>query len=327
AGNDHRLGANEAPPAIISIFLGDQLSGIYEKLEDGKLEPGAKAGLLGLGVDVLPPLPKDAGDRNRTSPFAFTGNKFEFRALGSNQSVAGPNVVLNTIVAESIDELATTMEKAVAAGKSVEDALGETIRSVMKDAKAVLFDGDGYSDAWHKEAEKRGLPNYRTTVDALPHLTEAKNVKLFGKYNVLSEREVESREDIYIEQYVKVINIEAETTASIGRTMILPAALAYQQQIAASVSGAKAAGTECVGGKELLDELCGTICKFKAALDQLRKVNDHDDPPTKLEHAKFMLEKVVPAMNTVRELGDDLEKIVPADGWPLPIYRDMLYVK
>jgi glutamine synthetase len=267
------------------------------------------------------------GDRNRTSPFAFTGNRFEFRAVGSSQSIAGPCVVLNTIVAESIDFMVSALEAAVESGTNLQDALRQLIRDVMGDAGAVLFDGDGYSAEWHEEAERRGLPNYKDTVEALPHLLDAKNVEVFGKYNVLSKREVQSRFDIYIEQYIKTVNIEAETTASIARTAILPAALAYQQRIAESVNAVSAAGCDSKGGRDLLAEVCDLVSELKATIDALARINDHQTPAAKLEHARMMRDRVLPAMSAVRGLADRLEKLVPDDLWPLPKYREMLFIK
>ena len=327
AGNDHRLGANEAPPAVMSIFLGEQLEDIYRQLQEGKVAASKKAGFMGLGVEQLPPIPMHTGDRNRTSPFAFTGNRFEFRAVGSSQSIAGPCVVLNTIVAESIDFMVSALEAAVESGTNLQDALRQLIRDVMGDAGAVLFDGDGYSAEWHEEAERRGLPNYKDTVEALPHLLDAKNVEVFGKYNVLSKREVQSRFDIYIEQYIKTVNIEAETTASIARTAILPAALAYQQRIAESVNAVSAAGCDSKGGRDLLAEVCDLVSELKATIDALARINDHQTPAAKLEHARMMRDRVLPAMSAVRGLADRLEKLVPDDLWPLPKYREMLFIK
>jgi len=327
AGNDHRLGANEAPPAVMSIFLGEQLEDIYRQLQEGKVAASKKAGFMGLGVEQLPPIPMHTGDRNRTSPFAFTGNRFEFRAVGSSQSIAGPCVVLNTIVAESIDFMVSALEAAVESGTNLQDALRQLIRDVMGDAGAVLFDGDGYSAEWHEEAERRGHPNYKDTVEALPHLLDAKNVEVFGKYNVLSKREVQSRFDIYIEQYIKTVNIEAETTASIARTAILPAALAYQQRIAESVNAVSAAGCDSKGGRDLLAEVCDLVSEFKATIDALARINDHETPAAKLEHARMMRDRVLPAMSAVRGLADRLEKLVPDDLWPLPKYREMLFIK
>jgi glutamine synthetase len=327
AGNDHRLGANEAPPAIMSIFLGEQLEDIFRQLQEGRVSATKTAGFMGLGVDQLPPIPMHAGDRNRTSPFAFTGNRFEFRAVGSSQSIAGPCVVLNTIVAESIDFMVTELESATGSGEKLEDALHQLIRDIMKDARAILFDGDGYSREWHEEAARRGLPDYKDTVEALPHLLDAKNVDVFGKYRVLSKREVESRFEIYMEQYIKTVNIEAETTASIARTSILPAALSYQTRIAESVNAVSASGCDSKGGRELLAEVCDLVSEFKAAIDALVRVNDHETPATRLDHGLIMRDQVLPAMKAVRALADRLEKIVPDDLWPLPKYREMLFIK
>jgi glutamine synthetase len=282
---------------------------------------------MGLGVDQLPPIPIHAGDRNRTSPFAFTGNRFEFRALGSNQSISGPCVVLNTIVAESVDFMTTELESAIQAGASLEEALRQLIREVMVEVGAILFDGDGYAKEWHEEAARRGLPNYRDTVEALPHLLDAKNVEVFEKYDVLSKREVESRFDVYMEQYIKTLNIEAETTASIARTSILPTALTYQGRIAESVTAVTAAGCESKGGREVLAEVCELASEFKSAIDDLARANDHGTPATRLEHALYMRDQVLPAMNGVRASADRLEKILPDDLWPLPTYREMLFIK
>ena len=232
AANDHRLGANEAPPAIISVFLGDQLQDIIDQLEKGGAKSTKQGGFMEIGVSVLPKLPKDAGDRNRTSPFAFTGNKFEFRAVGGSQSIAGPNTVLNTIVAESLDFIATNLEKAKAAGKDLNKAMQELLPGIIKESKKVLFNGDNYTAEWHKEAEKRGLPNLRNTVECLPVITRKDSVELFTKYKVYTERELQSRLAILAENYVKTVNIEAKLTAFMARTMILPAALRYQGEVA-----------------------------------------------------------------------------------------------
>jgi len=226
AGQDHRLGANEAPPAIISIFLGAELGNVFAAIAAGKVQPSKPGSFLGLGTPVLPPLPLHGGDRNRTSPFAFTGNKFEFRALGSSSSPAFPNTVLNTIVAESVDELTDKLKAALkGSGASLEKAVTSVVKDAWAANKQVVFDGDNYSEAWHKEAEKRGLANLRTTPDALPWLIDKQTVAAFKKYKVLSKRELESRYEVFTEQYVMNINIEAETAASIARTMVLPAAV------------------------------------------------------------------------------------------------------
>jgi glutamine synthetase len=327
AANDHRLGANEAPPAIMSIFLGEQLEEIFRQIGEGRTSAGRPAGFMGLGVDQLPPLPMHAGDRNRTSPFAFTGNRFEFRAVGSSQSIAGPTVVLNTIAAESIGFMTTALEKAVEGGGDLEGALHRLIREIMGEAGSVLFDGDGYSAQWHAEAARRGLPSRRDTVEALPQLLDPKSVELFESQKVLSRRELESRLEIYTEQYAKTLNIEAETTASIAATMILPAALEYQQRVARSVNEAAAAGCDPRGARAVLEEVCEAVSALKAALDELVRVNAAERPARRLEQARTMRDAVLPAQNAVRAAGDRLERLMPDELWPLPTYRDMLFIK
>jgi glutamine synthetase len=327
AANDHRLGANEAPPAIMSIFLGEQLEEIFRQIQEGRPSAGRPTGFMGLGVDQLPPLPMHAGDRNRTSPFAFTGNRFEFRAVGSSQSIAGPTVVLNTIVAESIALMSTELEKAVQDGAELEEALHRKIREIMREASGILFDGDGYSAQWHEEASRRGLPNHRDTVDALQHLLDARNVELFERMGVLSRRELESRLEIYAEQYVKTLNIEAETTASMARTMILPAAVEYQERVARSVNAAAAAGCDPAGTRALLDDVCAAISRLKSAIDHLERNNSPVRPTASLEHAQRMRDRVIPGMAAVRKEADQLEKLLPYELWPLPTYRDLLFIK
>ena len=232
SGNDHRLGANEAPPAIISIFLGEQLTEIFEGIEKGSSNPGKKTGTMTIGVDTLPKLSKHSTDRNRTSPFAFTGNRFEFRAVGSSQSIAGPLVALNTIMAESCDYVATELEKLTGGDASkIPAAIQKVVGQLWKEHKAIVFNGDGYSEAWHAEAEKRGLPNNKNTVAALPALVSETNIKLFEKYEVLSAREVHSRFDVYVERYCKDVNTESLTALSIAKTMLLPAAFRYEARI------------------------------------------------------------------------------------------------
>ena len=221
AGNDHRLGANEAPPAIMSIFLGDQLQDIMDQIEAGEMKSTKKGGFMEVGVTALPKLPKDAGDRNRTSPFAFTGNKFEFRALGSAFSIAGTNTILNTIVAESLDFMATDMEKAIQGGKTLAQSIQALLPTILADSKKVIFNGDNYSEEWHTEAERRGLPNLKNTIEVLPSLVRDDSVALFTKYKVYNDRELHSRYNIMSEAYAKTITIEATMTLTMGRTMIL----------------------------------------------------------------------------------------------------------
>src|SRR5581483_10390005 len=327
AANDHRLGANEAPPAIISIFLGDQLQDVIDQLEKGKPQSTKQGGFMEIGASVLPKLPRDAGDRNRTSPFAFTGNKFEFRAVGASQSISGPNTVLNTIVAESLDFIATNLEKAVASGTNLNTAIQNLLPGIIKESKRVLFNGDNYSEAWHQEAAKRGLPNLKNTVEALPVIVRKDSVDLFTKYRVYSERELQSRLVILCEHYIKTVNIEGQLTSLIARQMILPAALRYLTEVANAVNATKAAGVENSAQMELLRTLSKTITDFQTATASLDKDLSHHAEGEPLDHAKYFRDTVLPSMNAVRGLGDKLEMLVAADLWPLPTYREMLFIK
>ncbi len=328
AGNDHRLGANEAPPAIISVFLGEQLLDVFEQIERvGSASSSKQGGLLGLDIAVLPPLSKHAGDRNRTSPFAFTGNKFEFRALGSSQSISFPATVLNAIVAEAIDEMATELEADLRKGMALEDAVRAILAREIPRLKRIVFNGDGYSDAWHKEAERRGLLNLRNTLDALPHLGSEKNLALFEKYGILSPREMESRQEIVYEQYFKTVNIEGETAAEVARTMILPAALRYVDELGQIVKRNQQLGIESDGALSILRETNGLVNQLTGTTAELVRQNAElggDDVHSKAHH---MRENIVPAMAAVRDVVDRLERLVPDDLWPLPRYRDMLFVK
>ena len=327
AGNDHRLGANEAPPAIISIFLGDQLQDVMDQLEAGALKSTKQGGQMEIGVTVLPKLPRDAGDRNRTSPFAFTGNKFEFRAVGSSFSISGPNVVLNTIVAESLDFMATNLEKATAAGKDLHKAVQDLLPGILKESKKVVYNGDGYTEEWQQEAERRGLPNLKTTVDAIPMIIRKDSIELFTKYKVFTEKELQSRYVIFSESYVKTITIEANMMVMMAKTMILPAGLRYQTEVATAVTTTKAAGIDNGAQLEALKELTGVITGFQGATAALEKVLAHHAEGDAFAHAKAMRDTVVPKMAELRTLGDKLETIVADDLWPIPTYREMLFIK
>jgi glutamine synthetase len=314
-GQDHRLGANEAPPAIISIFLGSELEAVFEAIEAGEGDPSAPGSFLGMGTPVLPPLPRHGGDRNRTSPFAFTGNKFEFRALGSSQSLGLTNTVLNTITAEAIDELADELEKKLEAGTELAAAVTEVTAETYTANKRIVFGGDGYADEWQDEAAKRGLLNHRTTPDALPELVTPDAIALFEKYEVLSEREMEARFEILVEQYGVKLNIEAETAAQMARTLILPAATAQIKRFADA--GLEAPASEVRG---LTEELYASIL----ALEELnRKEGELND----MQHVLFLRDQVIPAMNEVRRVADRLEKVVADELWPLPLYSEMLFIK
>ena len=328
AGNDHRLGANEAPPAIVSVFLGDMLQDIVDQIEKGGAKSTKAGGTMQIGVSTLPTLPRDAGDRNRTSPFAFTGNKFEFRAVGSSQSIAGPNVVLNTIVAESLDEIANQLEAAVKAGKDLNAEIQAILPKLMAESKKVIFNGDNYSEAWHKEAGSRGLPNRKNTIDSVPDIISPKAVALFGKYGVLSERELHSRYEIYLENYKKTINIESGLTLQIANRQILPAALRYQGEVALSIAQLKAAGVAAPKGQvDLLNELTATIEELQKGISALAKVVEDHSGEDSLAHAKHSRDAVIPAMTAVRAAGDKLEGMVADDLWPLPTYQEMLFIK
>jgi len=327
AANDHRLGANEAPPAIMSIFLGSQLQDIIDQLEQGPPKSTKAGGTMDIGVSVLPKLPKDAGDRNRTSPFAFTGNKFEFRAVGSSQSIAGPNTVLNTIVAESLDFIATKLEASITAGKPLHTAIQDLLPSIIKESKKVLFNGDGYSEDWHKEAEKRGLPNMKNSVDSLPVIVRKDSVELFTKYKVYSEGELKSRFNILCETYVKTVAIESKLTRFMGQTQILPACIRYQTEIATAVNATKTAGVDCAAQLGLLKTITSLISDLQKCLGDLDHAIAHHAEGELLDHAKFARDNVIPAMNSVRVAADKLEVIVADDLWPMPTYREMLFIR
>jgi glutamine synthetase len=313
---DHRLGANEAPPAIISIFLGAELEKVFDAIERGEVSESTAESFLGLGTPVLPPLPKHGGDRNRTSPFAFTGNKFEFRALGSSMSLSLPNTVLNTIVAEAIDDLAEELENTLRDGPVLEIALRPILQRSYAENKQIIFGGDNYSEDWHSEAEQRGLLNLRATPDALPYLISDDTTSLFSNYGVLSERELESRHEVFLEQYVTKLNIEAETAASLARTMLLPAAARHLTMLL------EAQLTELAG------EASDLIAEFAEAIKALESANLAENQPADLiKHAEFMRDTVIPAMASVRESADKLEKIVADDLWPLPKYSEILFIK
>lgn len=326
AGNDHRLGANEAPPAIISTFIGEQLRDIVEQLINGGAKTSKQGGLLGLGTPVLPHLPKHAGDRNRTSPFAFTGNKFEFRALGSNQSPSFPIVVLNTIIAEAINDMTEDLKKAKK-GNSIEKALANVLRSRLKECNAVIFNGDGYSDDWQEEAEKRGLLNLRTTPEALPYLAKKENIALFKKYKVLNKKEILSRYEIWMEQYVTTRTIEVDTIESIAKTMIYPAAVRYISELSKAVEQTDKLGLDHSGSINMLNKVNNGLNKLGSALDTLAEVQDKMKYSDISEHAIKVESEVLPVMKDIRDAVDFLERYVADDYWPLPVYREMLFIK
>jgi glutamine synthetase len=328
AGNDHRLGANEAPPAIISVFLGDMLTDIFQQIEKaGSAKSTKSGGILDIGVNVLPKLPRDAGDRNRTSPFAFTGNKFEFRAVSANQSIALPNVALNVAVTESLDYCATELEKGLKEGKKLQAAVKTLLTKLIKENKRIIFNGNNYSEDWTTEAAKRGLLNHRTSVDAYGEAMKPDVVRAFEKYGVLNERELRARYDVAIEQYNKTINIEAQLMVLMANRYILPAAYRYQGQLAESVAAVKAAGATAKETRRALDAIIKLTDEMTIRVAKLQDALEHESNGEPEKHAKYFRDKVIPLMTGLREVGDSLECIVPQDLWPLPTYREMLFVK
>jgi len=315
AGNDHRLGANEAPPAIVSIFLGDELAKVLDALE-ARGDYKADRTQMDIGVDVLPRIPKDTTDRNRTSPFAFTGNKFEFRMLGSAFSVAGPNIVLNTIVAESLRQFADKLEAAEDFGV----ALNRLIRHTVRDHKRILFNGNNYSDEWVKEAEARGLLNFRSSAEALTHFTDPKNVALFQRHHVFTEEELRSRQEIMLENYIKTVRIEALTMLEMARTAILPAVLRYSASLAKAAQAKAALDIECATEKALCQRLsvkAGHISMLSDSLENaVRKAGDS---------AQAYRNQVLSAMEALRLVVDDAETIMDREAWPYPSYGEMLF--
>ncbi len=326
AGNDHRLGANEAPPAIISIFLGGELAEIFNQIELGDLKGTKAVGKLRVGVDTLPPLPMDSGDRNRTSPFAFTGNRFEFRAVGSNQSIAGAQVALNTIMAESLDFLCDEVEKLTKDKKmKLNEACQKVIQGIMKKHGHVVFNGDGYADAWQTEAAKRGLPNLKTAAEALPAIVEKSVIDVFEKYEVLSHDELHSRCEIFHEQYNQNIQIESELVVKIAKTIIMPAAIRYQGELAGTAANLKAAGIK--GDTPALKDITKMVGALDKSLIALEKLMDKDDFKSIEAEATYKTEKILPAMLVVREAADNMESLVADDLWPLPSYQEILFIK
>ncbi len=324
ASNDHRLGANEAPPAILSIFLGDELTQVIEAIATGGSSK-AKVGELMVGADVIPPIPRHSGDRNRTSPMAFTGNRFEFRAVGSSQSIAGPLVALNTIMAESLDYCATFLEKAdTSSPKKLGKAVERLVKTIYKDCSKVVFNGDGYSEAWHEEAAQRGLPNMKTTADALPSLKSKQAIDLFRKYHVLSKRELVSRYEVYAEQYVMTINVESNLMVEMARTIIFPAAIRYQGELATSLANLLDVGIET--DADTLNHVTKLIARLQGAIKDLVEAKGKHQRGAKAE-CDWCRDGIIPAMNALREVVDELEGYVADDLWPLPTYQEMLFMR
>jgi glutamine synthetase len=315
AGNDHRLGANEAPPAIISVYLGDQLADVMDQIKAGGVTTSKQKGTLNIGVDTLPELPKDAGDRNRTSPFAFTGNRFEFRAVGAAQSIAPPLTALNTILTDSLDYIACKLEGAA----NLNSAIQSVLKEILDEHSSVIFNGNGYSAEWHAEAAKRGLPNLKGTVDALPALIAPEVVAVFEKYGILTQAELQSRFEIACEQYDKHINVEANLVAEIAQTKIYPVAAAYAASLAEGVAKLKATGLNA--STATLEKVVALTNELEASIAGLKSVH------SEAHGMEAWAKQVVPAMLQVRKVVDALEGLIPDDHWPLPTYQEMLFIK
>lgn len=326
ASNDHRLGANEAPPAIISVYLGSQLEKVFDQISQGRIEGSDAPGLMDLGVDTLPVFPKDPGDRNRTSPFAFTGNRFEFRAVGSNQSVSGPLVAMNTILADSLTWVADNLESRMKAGEDLNTAAQGVLKEIMDKHRNVIFGGNGYSPEWHKMAvEERGLANLRTTADALPVLRADYIEELFTRMGVLTPVELESRFDVYAEQYLLAIEVEAKLVVSMAKTIIYPAAVRYLSELSSAISNAAAIGIEI--DKESAQTVSNLIKLLMDGVSKLSAAMAKHDFDSIEEHMQYSAQTIRPLMDKVREYADTLEGEVADNFWPLPTYQEMLFVK
>ncbi|MDB9423878.1 glutamine synthetase III [Microcystis aeruginosa CS-564/01] len=326
ASNDHRLGANEAPPAIISVYLGSQLEKVFDQISQGQIEGSDAPGLMDLGVDTLPVFPKDPGDRNRTSPFAFTGNRFEFRAVGSNQSVSGPLVAMNTILADSLTWVADNLESRMKAGEDLNTAAQGVLKEIMDKHRNVIFGGNGYSQEWHKMAvEERGLANLRTTADALPVLRADYIEELFTRMGVLTPVELESRFDVYAEQYLLAIEVEAKLVVSMAKTIIYPAAVRYLSELSSAIANAAAIGIEI--DKESAQTVSNLIKLLMDGVSKLSEAMAKHDFDSIEEHMQYSAQTIRPLMDKVREYADTLEGEVADNFWPLPTYQEMLFVK
>lgn len=329
ASNDHRLGANEAPPAIISIFLGDMLTDLIEQIEKGSTSRTIKGGKLDLGARTLPSIVRDSGDRNRTSPFAFTGNKFELRAVGSSASVAWPNTIINTIVADSLDHIAGLIEPKL--GKNATESkrdlvVFQVLQSIVKEHKAIIFNGDNYTQEWQEEAVRRGLPNFRSTAEALPAFETGVAKKLFKKHKVLSGTELGSRVEIFAEKYITEVCIEARQMICMSRTLILPAALTHQTRLAQTITSSEQAGADCAYLRDTLDAFAQLVSDFQQQIDRVESTLTLPEGKP-LEHCVHCRELVLEAMNTLRGLGDELERHVAAELWPMPTYQELLSLR
>lgn len=325
ASNDHRLGANEAPPAIMSVYLGSQLEEVFEEIRTGTVKESKQKGIMNLGVDVLPHLTKDAGDRNRTSPFAFTGNRFEFRAVGSNQSVSGPLIVLNTMLADSLEWMGNRLEDELSKGLELSTAIIAVLKEVMEQHGAVVFGGNGYSEEWHKMAQERGLSNLRTTADALPTLKADYVEDLFKKTGVLTPVELESRFEVYAEQYILSIEVEAKLVINMAKTIIYPAAVEYLSKLSSTINGLTSLGIDL--DKAGSQKIASLVNSMMATTDKLSEVIAKHDFGSTEDHMQYCAQTIRPLMDEVRVYADGLEGEVADSFWPLPTYQEMLFIK
>ncbi len=324
ASNDFRLGANEAPPAIISIFLGDQLMDVFDQIAKGGATGSKESGILHVGVDTLPAMKADPGDRNRTSPFAFTGNRFEFRAAGSSQSISGPMVAINTIMAEAMDYIATDIETSLETGTGFNDAIQSILAKIIIDHGAAIFNGNGYSDEWQEEAAARGLLNLRTTPEALGQFSEPGIVDVLDKYKVLSNRELASRQEVYLEQYILSVHVEAKQTAELARTTILPAAQRYLGELAGIAVNLKA--MDLPYDADTMTSVSGLVSDLLAGVGELEAALGHEGGDSSMDHATYAKDALIPPMVKVRAAADGLEGFIADDLWPLPTYQEMLTI-
>ncbi len=325
AGNDHRLGANEAPPAILSVYLGSQIEGVFDQIAKGKLDNADEGGLMDMGLSQIMPFAKDAGDRNRTSPFAFTGNRFEFRAVGSDQSVTGPLIAMNTMLADSLDWISGELEKELKKNSDTTAATIAVLKKLMKENGQAVFGGDGYSSEWHKEAVKRGLKNLPTTADALPYLRDKSIQELFSSTGVLSPVELESRFEVYSEQYILTIEVEAKLVIDLAKTSIYPAATRYLTDLAMASTAASDMGVEI--DNNIASSVAKNTNKMMKSVAKLEKALAKDNHKSEEEHMQFCAKTIRGLMDDVRENVDALEGLVADDMWPLPTYQEMLYIK
>jgi glutamine synthetase len=325
AGNDHRLGANEAPPAIISVYLGSQLEDVFNQIREGEPKGSSSGGVMQLGVDTLPEFQKDPGDRNRTSPFAFTGNRFEFRAVGSGQSVAGPLVAMNTILADSLAWMSDQLEQLIQGGASLQDASFQVLKQIMQQHGAVVFGGDGYSEEWHRLAvQERGLENLPTCAEALPVLERPEVASLFERHGVLSRVELQSRYEVYAEQYILAIEVEAKLALRMGRTQIYPAVNGALGDLTASLMDQKSLGLTV--DSSLAERIASLNQQLSAHCNSLEKAIANP-PHGSLAHMKHCSEVLLPLMLELRESADSLELLVDDERWPLPTYQEMLFIR